>query len=112
MLITSTMADPRMSMSGRLSTDINSPLWGGGGVTGYSADGRLPSATHGRRSHLYQQQNGTLYNSFGAGEESVGLTDLTEGDESDEEGRGRDSGGRRDTKSLPRLTTDYDLGRR
>lgn len=74
-----------MSMSGRLSTDVNSPLWagGGGGVTSYSADGALP-ASHGRRSSLYRQQNNTLYSSFG--EENVGLTDLTEdADESDEE---------------------------
>ena len=77
--------DPRMSMSGRLSNDVNSPLWAGGsGVTSYSADGSPLAAGHGRRSSLYRQQNNTLYSSFG--EESIGLTDLAEADdESDEE---------------------------
>ncbi|KAH8087044.1 magnesium transporter NIPA-domain-containing protein, partial [Filobasidium floriforme] len=79
------MMNPRISMSGRLSTDVNSPLWsGGGGVTSYSADGSPLAAGHGRRSSLYRQQNNTLYSSFG--EENIGLTDLAEADdESDEE---------------------------
>lgn len=80
------LLNPRMSMSGRLSTDTNGPYWSGGGVTGYSPDGSLPSAGHGRRSSIYRAQNSTLFSAFE--EEGVGLTQLPEEEESDEDGRG------------------------
>jgi hypothetical protein len=93
-------------MSGGMSTDVNAPLWsnGSGGVSSYSADGRL-SSSHGRNSALYRQQNNTLYSSFG--EENVGLTDLTEdADESDEEHTIRG------TKKDERMHNDVDSVRR
>ena len=78
--------DPRMSMSGgRLSTDMNGPYWSQGGASGYAPDGSLLSAGHGRRSSIYRAQNSTLFNAFE--EESVGLTELPEEEESDDEGR-------------------------
>ncbi len=83
--LSNALADPRMSMSGRLSNDTNGPHWSGGGVTGYSPDGSLHPAGHGRRSSIYRAQNSTLFSAFE--EESVGLTELPEEDESDEDGR-------------------------
>ncbi len=76
-----------MSMSGRMSTDTNAPYWSQSGVTGYNPDGSVQSAGHGRRSSIYRAQNSTLFSAFEE-EESVGLTQLPEEDESDDEGRG------------------------
>ncbi|KAK4687268.1 magnesium transporter, partial [Tremellales sp. Uapishka_1] len=81
------LMNPRMSMSGRLSLDSNGPaLWSYGSVPtqpGYSADGSLQSASHGRRSSIYRAQNSTLFNAFE--EEGLALTQLPEEEESDED---------------------------
>jgi hypothetical protein len=102
------MVDPRMSMSGRASNDAGAPLWAGSnGSINYAPDGTPLSATHGRKSALYHQQNNTLYSSFG--EEHIGLTDLAEADDEEEEDR-LVGDQRRD--SSYRLQTDMDSPRR
>lgn len=98
-------ADPRMSMSGRISLDPgHGNIWGMGGnnhsqSTLYGADGTPLSATHGRRSDLYRAQNSTLFNAFEE-EESVGLTQLREEeDETDEEEERRIAAKKKNTTS-------------
>ena len=75
--------DPRMSMSGRLSTDQN-PAWAYGALPQYGTDGVPLTPTHGRRSSIYRAQNSTLFNAFEEGD-NVPLTDLPEEDSEDEE---------------------------
>jgi hypothetical protein len=92
-----------MSMSGRLSTDMNGPYWSQGGSSGYAPDGSLLSAGHGRRSSIYRAQNSTLFNAFE--EEGVGLTELPEEEESDDERRGSGPGSRAGTVNGSRIAT-------
>jgi hypothetical protein len=74
-------------MSGRLSVDsAHGHGWNAGGHTPYGADGTPLSATHGRRSSIYRAQNSTLFNAFE--EESMGLSQLPEEEESDDERKG------------------------
>jgi len=87
---TTNAADPRMSMSGRLSTDQNPAAWAYGALPQYQTDGTGVPNTHGRRSSIYRAQNSTLFNAFEEGD--MPLTDLTEEDE--DSGDERDGPGR------------------
>ncbi|ORY30336.1 magnesium transporter NIPA-domain-containing protein [Naematelia encephala] len=84
------LMNPRMSMSGRMSTEGNGPgVWNYATVpTGpsYVAPGELQSPNHGRRSQIYRAQNSTLFTAFE--EDGVALSDLPEDDdESDDDSR-------------------------
>lgn len=78
------LMNPRLSLQGRLSID------GWHGIVDSRVDSpRTPrTAGHGRRSSLYRQQTSTLFNSFEGEEDvgdNVGLHQLREEDESDDE---------------------------
>jgi hypothetical protein len=87
--MTNVIVDPRMSMSGRLSTDQNPAAWAYGALPQYASDG-TPN-THGRRSSIYRAQNSTLFNAFEEGD--MPLTNLPE-EEEDDSGDERDGPGR------------------
>ena len=67
------LMNPRVSISGRLSTDS---AWSGHGQSPFSSG-------HGRRSSLYRSQNAQLHNAFE--EDGVGLELLREEDEGGDE---------------------------
>jgi hypothetical protein len=93
-------------MSGRLSVDsAHGSGWGAGGHTPYGADGTPLSASHGRRSSIYRAQNSTLFNAFE--EEGMGLSQLPEEEESDDERRGLTSSAMR-SSDYPRRSLGAD----
>ena len=101
------LMNPRLSISGRVSLD------GWNGVPpntpgrGYGDDGVPHSATHGRRSSLYRHQSGVLFNAFDDGgddriRETVGLSDLREDSEGEDEFDRDDADERSHLHSNPR----------
>lgn len=85
--------DPRMSMSGRASSDQNPAAWAYGALPQYNTDGTPLTPSHGRRSSIYRAQNSTLFNAFEEGD--MPLSDLPEEDEDSDDGavgRDRDRG--------------------
>jgi len=67
------------------------------------------SATHGRRSRLFQQQNSTLFNAFE--EEGMALTQLPEEEDEDVDDRRDKYGNRTLVGSGSRRDRDVDGGR-
>jgi hypothetical protein len=97
--------------AGRPSMDAAStPLWGGASAS-YNSDG-AQDADHGRRSHVFRQQNSTLFNAFEE-EESVGLRPLREDfeeDEDDSDDVRQVSDGHLSDKDLTRINTNMNRG--
>lgn len=86
----------------------------GPSIWNYATGGQTPaayaeshnSATHGRRSRLFQEQNSTLFNAFE--EEGMALTQLPEEDEDEDD----DDDRRGETRTLVgRRERDVDGGR-
>lgn len=74
------LMNPRMSMSGRLSTDLQGPsVWSYNGTANGNGYADSNSNSHGRRSRIFREQNSTLFNAFE--EEGMALTQLPEEEE-------------------------------